>query len=32
MPDSMQNGIRKTRQKALNALHELITSAEHHRS
>jgi inorganic triphosphatase YgiF len=31
IPDSIQKGIHKTRQKALTALHELITSAKHHR-
>jgi inorganic triphosphatase YgiF len=31
IPDSIQKGIHKTRQKALSALHELITSAKHHR-
>lgn len=31
IPDIIQNGIHKTRQKALIALRELITSAKHHR-
>lgn len=31
IPAVIQKGIRKTRQKALNALHELLTSAKHQR-
>ena len=31
VPDSIQKGTLKTRQKALTELHELITSAKHHR-